>query len=269
LDGDAANWVALQIEMLESEVSGPALRIQPSPTAREENGSVEPCIEDDNSERGDDVHRVTMARIDRQRSGHIQVEGRTDSVPLSDNSHTTDAARVVGGIQSSTLTNSRRNTQQTASPTFPLSRKRHGVALPESPSRGLDVSDDQSFCRKKVSRSRSFQSPCGTQNGRPLAAIGSHSEFLLPEHESRSVSFGIPASLDEGQRDAEEGVVWEYRRLLDYRIVNGKPLVLVPWIPTWEPPDEYPEEEVDRVRREYQAQMLGRRRGRPRSKQHV
>jgi len=83
------------------------------------------------------------------------------------------------------------------------------------------------------------------------------------------VSCEIPSSLDEGQHDVEEGVVWEYRSLLDYRIVNGKPLVLVPWIPTWELPDEYPEEEVDRVRREYQAQMQGRRRGRPRSKQHV
>jgi hypothetical protein len=176
---------------------------------------------------------------------------------------------VVGGIQPSTLNDSRGNTQQTASPTFPLSRKRHGVALADSPSRGLDVSDDQTSCRRKVSRSRSFQRRHATQNGWPLAGTGSRSGFRLSGHESRSLSCGIPASLDEGQHDAEEGVVWEYRRLLDYRIVNREPLVLVPWIPTWEPPNEYSEEEVDRVRREYLAKMQGRGRGRPRSKQHA
>ena len=69
MDGDAANWVALQNEMLESEVGGPALRIRPSPTDREENDGVEPCTESDNSERGDDVHHATTARNDRQRSG--------------------------------------------------------------------------------------------------------------------------------------------------------------------------------------------------------
>ena len=155
--------------MLESEVGGPALRIRPSPTDREENDGVEPCTESDNSERGDDGHHATTARNDRQRSGYIQVEGRTGSVSLSNHSHRTDAARVVGGIQQSTLNDSRRNTQQTASPTFPLSRKRRGVALPESPSRGLDVSDDQTSCRKKVSLSRSSQSRRATQKGRPLS----------------------------------------------------------------------------------------------------
>jgi hypothetical protein len=85
----------------------------------------------------------------------------------------------------------------------------------------------------------------------------SQPEFPLSRLVSWSVSCEIPSSPGEGQHDVEEGVVWEYRRLLDYRIVNGKLLVLVPWIPTWEPPDEYPEEEeVDRVRRKYQAQTL-------------
>jgi len=71
------------------------------------------------------------------------------------------------------------------------------------------------------------------------------------------------------RHNVEEEVVWEYERLLDYRIINGKPVVLVPWIPTWEPPDEYPPEEVDRVRRISQWQMHLRRRGRPRSKQNI
>lgn len=270
LDGDAANWVALQTDMLESEAGVPALRIRPSPTDREENDGVEPCTESDNSERDDDVHRATTARKDRQPSGCIQVGGRTGKVSLSNHGpRTADAARVVGGIQQSTLNDSRRNTHQTASPTFPLSRKRHGVALPESLSRGLDVSDDQTSCRKKASLSRSSQNRRATQKGRPLASMGSRPEFPLPELVSCSVSREIPSSPDEGQHDVEEGVVWEYGRLLDYRIVNGKPSVLVHWVPTWEPPDEYPEEEVDRVRREYQAQVPKRRRGRPRSKQHV
>jgi hypothetical protein len=266
LDGDAANGVALQKEMLESEVGGPALRIRPSPTDREENNAVELCTESGNSERGDDAHHATTARNDRQLSGYIQVEGGAASVSLSNNSYRTDTARVIRGIQPSTLKDSRRNTQQTASPRFSFSRKRCGVALPELPSMGPDVSDEQISCRKKVSLSPPSQNRHAAQKRRPQ---GSPLEFPLPGLRSRSVSCEISSRSDEGQHDVREGVVWEYRHLLDYRIVNGKPLVLVPWTPTWELPDEFPEDEVDRVRREYYAHTPGRRRGRPRSKQHV
>jgi hypothetical protein len=43
----------------------------------------------------------------------------------------------------------------------------------------------------------------------------------------------MPAIPSEVRHDVEGEAVWEYGRLLDYKIVNGKPLVLVPWIPTW------------------------------------
>lgn len=180
-----------------------------------------------------------------------------------------DATRVVGIIQPSSLNDSRRNSRQTASPSLPLSRKRRGVALPKSPSMGLDVSIDQVSFRKKVSLSRSSQNHRATQKGRAMTGTKSRLKFPLPELRSRSLSCEIPASLSEARHDIEEEVVWEYRRLRDYRIVNGKPLVLVPWIPTWEPADEYPTEEVDRVRRNSQRHMQVRRRGRPRSKQNI
>jgi hypothetical protein len=269
LDGDTADWAVLQNEMLESEVGGPVLGIRPSTTDRKENDDLAPCTESDNSERGDNVHHDTTARNDRQRSSYIQVEGRTDSVFISSHSHRTDAAKVVGGVQQSTSNCSCRDCQQTASPTSPLARKRRGAALPESPSRELDVSDDQASCRKRVSLSRPSQNRRATKKGRPLTAIRYRAEHPLPRLVSRSVSCEIPPSPGEGRHGVEEGVVWEYRRLLGYRIVNGKPFVLVPWIPTWEPPDEYPEEEVDRVRLAYQAKMMGRRQGGPRFKQHI
>jgi hypothetical protein len=47
------------------------------------------------------------------------------------------------------------------------------------------------------------------------------------------------------------------------KVVNGKPLVLVPWYPTWEPPDEYSREEVERVKRQYASQIPRKRQGRP------
>ena len=44
--------------------------------------------------------------------------------------------------------------------------------------------------------------------------------------------------------------------------MNGKSLVLVPWYVIWEPPDEYPEKEVKRVKQQYESGALGKRRGR-------
>jgi hypothetical protein len=49
--------------------------------------------------------------------------------------------------------------------------------------------------------------------------------------------------------EPQDEVVWLYGRLLGYKVVNGKPLVLIPWDPTWEPPDKYSKEEVKRVKR--------------------
>jgi hypothetical protein len=63
--------------------------------------------------------------------------------------------------------------------------------------------------------------------------------------------------------EPQDEVVWLYGRLLSYKVVNGKPLVLVPWYPTWEPPDEYSREEVERVKRQYTSQIPRKRQGRP------
>ncbi|KAK5051635.1 hypothetical protein LTR84_003287 [Exophiala bonariae] len=268
LHGKTVSWVAHQNERCDSPVGVLASRIR-SLTDREESEGEEPCTESDNNERDDNGRHLEAARNDRHYSGRNRVERRSSRVSLSDYNYTTDAVRVVDGIQPSMLDDSHSNPRQTASSTFPLPRKRQVAAGPESSSSGLVISDDQSSGRKKVSQSRSFQSRHATQKELPLAAIGSHSKSLLEGQGSRFMSFGLPHDLDEGQHDAEEGVVWEYRRLLDYRIVDGRPWVLVPWIPTWEPIDEYPEEEVDRVRREYHARIHGRRRGRPRTKQHL
>ncbi|KAK5203611.1 hypothetical protein LTR41_010638 [Exophiala xenobiotica] len=269
LHGKTANWVALQNERRDSPVGVLASRIRQSLADREESEGEEPCKESENSKRDDIGRPPEAARNDRRYSGRSRVDRRSSGMSLSDYNYTTDAVRVVDGIQPSMLDDSRGNPRQIASSTFPSPRKRQVAAGPESSSSGLVISDDQSSGRKKVSQSRSFQSRHATPKGLALAAIGSHSKSLLEGQGSRSMFFGLPHDLEEGQHDAEEGVVWEYRRLLDYRIVDGRPLVLVPWIPTWEPIDEYPEEEVDRVRREYHARIHGRRRGRPRTKQHL
>ncbi|KAK5041872.1 hypothetical protein LTR84_002646 [Exophiala bonariae] len=262
-DGDAANWVAIQNEMLESQIGNSALRVRPSPTDREVEDDVGPCVESDNREGDDDMYHATTAQYHRQRSRN-EMEDSTHKASLPNRYCWTGATRVVGIVQQSSLNDSRRNSPKTASPTFPSSRKRRGAALHESPSRGLDVSIDQIPCRKKVSLSRSTQNHRATQKGRILTGMKSRPDLPLPGARPRSLSCETPPSPSEARQDVEEEVVWEYGRLLDYNIVNGKPLVLVPWIPTWEPPDEYPPEEVDRVRRTSQRQM---QRGRPRSKQ--
>ena len=54
---------------------------------------------------------------------------------------------------------------------------------------------------------------------------------------------------DHGLEEDQSDLVWEHGRLRGYKTVNGKPLVLVPWRPTWEPAAEFPTKEVDRVKR--------------------
>jgi len=74
------------------------------------------------------------------------------------------------------------------------------------------------------------------------------------------------SNLDDPHLTADERqdeFVWLHGPLLGYKVVNGKPHVLVPWYPTWEPSDEYQSEEVERVKQQAVSRTLGKRRGRP------
>lgn len=113
--------------MLESEVGKPTSRIRPSPPDREKTDDVEPGIEGDDSERGEDVHHVTTARGDCQ---------------------LTENPRMIGRIQPYALVSTRKNAQEIASSAFPLSRKRRRVRRPKSPSQGPSARDDQASCLK-------------------------------------------------------------------------------------------------------------------------
>lgn len=55
--------------------------------------------------------------------------------------------------------------------------------------------------------------------------------------------------------------VWEYKRLCEYKRVNGKPFVLVDWCRTWEPATEFSIGEVENVRRGYGLQRRRKRGG--------
>jgi hypothetical protein len=151
-------WVALHNEMLESQVGKSSLRIGPSPTDREGDDGVGPCAESDNREGDDSMYHATTVQYHRQRSRN-QMEDPTHKASLADRCSRTGATRVVGIVQQCSLNDSRRRSHKTASPTFPSSRKRPGVALHESPSRERDVnvSINQIPYRKKFSLSRSFQ----------------------------------------------------------------------------------------------------------------
>lgn len=221
------SWLALQNEILESEVGKPTLRIRPSLTDREKNGGVEPCTESYNSERDDDVYHVTTARNGRQRTRNPG-EGRTGNPSLPNHSFRTEATGVVGLIQQSTLNGSRTNSRKTASANFPLSRKRRGARLTDSPSMGLDASIDQISCRKKVWLSGS--SP--NYRASDLSGMKSRPKSPLPGPRSQSLLGDTPSISAEARHHIEHEVLWKYRRLLNYRIVNGTPFVLVPWIRT-------------------------------------
>ena len=81
---------------------------------------------------------------------------------------------------------------------------------------------------------------------------------------AQSDSNGACLNADDGQETAQDEIEWPYGYLLDYKEVDGKPLILVPWYPTWEPPDEYPTAEIKRVKRRWQSQRRGKGRGRAR-----
>jgi hypothetical protein len=74
----------------------------------------------------------------------------------------------------------------------------------------------------------------------------------------------ICTGADDDQESLQDEIVWPHGHLLDYKVVDGKPFVLVPWHPTWEPPDEYSIAEVERVKRRWQSQRRGKGRGRAR-----
>lgn len=267
---------SLPVDFLDSGDGGGQVQVhgqgQSRPSlAHKVNCDVERRTEHDHNERTDNLQGVTTALDDRQLDGHNQAESRAGSVALSDNSYRPGAVGVVGVIEQATfhdtLDDSRTSARHTVHPhpTFPLSRKRGGVVLPDLSLRGADVHDDHTPCRKKLSPSRLCQNRRATQKRPPQR---SPSNFPLSAVRSRPMSCDFPIGSDRGQHNAENEVVWEYRHLLDYRTDNGKSLVLVPWVPTWEPADEYPPEEVERVRRQSLGQMHARRRGRPRSKQY-
>ncbi|KAK2752506.1 hypothetical protein FQN54_008099 [Arachnomyces sp. PD_36] len=69
-------------------------------------------------------------------------------------------------------------------------------------------------------------------------------------------------SADHHSDETQSDVVWEYHGLRGYKIVDGKPFVLVPWLPTWEPAAEFSAEEVERVKRRCELRK-SRRPGRP------
>jgi hypothetical protein len=73
---------------------------------------------------------------------------------------------------------------------------------------------------------------------------------------------GDHLSADDGQDKSQDEIAWEHGPLLGYKVKDGKPLVRVPWYPTWEPPDDY-SREVERAKRQYESRMLRKRRGRP------
>jgi hypothetical protein len=76
----------------------------------------------------------------------------------------------------------------------------------------------------------------------------------------------ICTDADGDQEILQDEIVWSHGHLIGYKVVKGKPYVLVPWYPTWESPDEYSKEEVGRVRRRWELQRPGsprRPRGRP------
>jgi hypothetical protein len=49
---------------------------------------------------------------------------------------------------------------------------------------------------------------------------------------ARSNPDGAHISADDGEDGSQDETVWEHGPLLNYKVVNGKPLVLVPWYPT-------------------------------------
>ena len=267
-DGDATSWVTLSKAMLESEDGGPAPGSRPSPTDREGDDCVESWRERPNEDTGHDGDFITTARCSQYSSGYLHAEGHNGNVPVSNNSsNMPDGSEVVGKPQQLKLTWAGSNAQESTTTATVLSQKRRRSGLSEPPSENLDGCDGQTFGQMKVAFSRPSRSHCAPSSGQSLTDMRSRSELGSPALASWSKPHASPASPDEGRHHVEEEVVWEHGSLLDYRIVNGKPFVLVPWRATWEPPEEYPEEEVDKVRRRYLAKIQGRRRGRPHVKQ--
>jgi hypothetical protein len=70
-------------------------------------------------------------------------------------------------------------------------------------------------------------------------------------------------SADRGLEEVQSDVVWKYTRLRRYKVVDGKPYVLVCWCPTWEPVEEFPTEQVEMVKQRYESPPFKRQRRAP------
>jgi hypothetical protein len=80
---------------------------------------------------------------------------------------------------------------------------------------------------------------------------------------ARSNPDGAHLSADDGQDEPQDQIMLGHGPPLDYKVVNGNPFVLVPWFPTWEPPENYSRGELERVKRLYESRTRRKRRGRP------
>lgn len=107
-------------------------------------------------------------------------------------------------------------------------------------------------------RKRDLESKVGlpdAKQGRLLSHDGTE-EAQLPSPTETS------RDADRHSNETQSDVVWEYRALRGYKIVDGKPFVLVDWCETWEPADGFQMGEVESVRQRYGLQRR-RKRGRP------
>lgn len=140
--------------------------------------------------------------------------------------------------------------------------RRHGRRGARSPKISLDVLTSGGKGRASADAMQSFghdnSAYSDSRSGSSLNPEKSPPRFQDNENLSCSnfrVNFPHPG---DDQDEVEEEIVWLHGRLLGYKVVNGKPFVRVPWYPTWEPPDEYSKEEVDRVKRQWQSRRLRR-----------
>jgi hypothetical protein len=192
---------------------------------------------------------------------------------------------IRGANRQAVLNSFRRDIKDTAYRTFPQSKKRQRFISSEfSLSDALALSDHPPPFRKKtvlspLSRSYSFRyrrpyhlSPNNPSNGFASRKISSdavhkssrvnsildsrNKSYLIAEKSSRETQGteyppssdprDILSDPDNSQQEIKKQIVWAHGHLLKYNVRDGKPCVLVPWYPTWELPDEYSKEEVDR-----------------------
>jgi hypothetical protein len=176
-------------------------------------------------------------------------EGRHRSVSSSASSSSDESQRNSG------LVASPENTARSLSQSARRRRQRGLHLLSSTPSEDLTSDREESYGHDDlVVADRPSRPDPGTLRSTP--------KLQETKGMARSNPDGAHMSADDGEDGSQDEPVWEHGPLLNYKVVNGKPLVLVPWYPTWEPPDEYPKEEVERVKQQYESGALGKRRGR-------